>query len=238
MVRTVVPKPIIPTRDDRYEYDVFISYRRHGEWPQWVGDIFLPLFANWLGEELGRDAMIFIDNRLETGVALPESLTHVLVKSRVLVPLWTSTYFSSAWCIAELAHMLYREKTCGYRTVANPSGLVVPAILHGGADYPPGVQNIQAVGLQQFVNLRTAPNSPTAEALSARIKEWIPQVASAIYTAPPWEPEWEHFFGAVIESLATTHAARHFLPPEVSGSVKSRRSWLLVSCGQNRLPHP
>jgi len=31
-----------------YEYDVFVSYRRHAEWPKWVQSIFLPLFNHWL----------------------------------------------------------------------------------------------------------------------------------------------------------------------------------------------
>src|SRR5579859_7464055 len=27
-----------------YEYDVFLSYRRYGEWPEWVKNVFTPLF--------------------------------------------------------------------------------------------------------------------------------------------------------------------------------------------------
>jgi hypothetical protein len=54
-----------------YESDVFLSYRRHGEWPGWVRDIFMPLFSHWLGEELPRDAKVFVDYEIETGDSWP-----------------------------------------------------------------------------------------------------------------------------------------------------------------------
>ena len=49
-----------------YDYDVFLSYRRYAEWPEWVNNVFRPLFAHWLGEECS-GVSIFIDYDIETG---------------------------------------------------------------------------------------------------------------------------------------------------------------------------
>jgi hypothetical protein len=93
-----------------YLYHVFISYRRYGEWPQWVGETFLPLFKTWLAAELGADAEVSFDQKMETGVAWPNELGVRLARSCVLVPLLTKQYFSSAWCTTEWALMRAREE--------------------------------------------------------------------------------------------------------------------------------
>ena len=59
-----------------YEHDVFLSYRRHAEWPKWVQRIFLPLFNHWLGEELP-GVRIFIDYDIETGELWPQRLPDI-----------------------------------------------------------------------------------------------------------------------------------------------------------------
>ena len=56
-----------------YEYDVFLSYRRYGEWPQWVNTVFRPLFDHWLGEEYP-GVEFFIDYEIETGDSWPQRL--------------------------------------------------------------------------------------------------------------------------------------------------------------------
>src|SRR5215510_11575348 len=68
-----------------YEFDVFISYCRLSEWPQWVQNHFLPLFEHWLSNELGRKASIFVDYSMEGGVSWPPQLGQTLARSAVLV---------------------------------------------------------------------------------------------------------------------------------------------------------
>ena len=70
-----------------YEFDVFVSYRRHGEWEAWVQDHFKPLFELYLSEDLGQEARVFIDSRLESGAQWPEHLAIAHARSAVLVPL-------------------------------------------------------------------------------------------------------------------------------------------------------
>lgn len=173
-----------------YKYEVFISYRRRGEWPQWVKEQFLPLFEHWLGSELGEDCRIYIDQNMEKGVSWPYDLASALSCSKVLVPLWSKEYFYSKWCKAELAHMLAREKKCKFRTPLNPGGLIVPAVIYDGDDIPNCISHISYLGIQDCTNIRMHKDSKTAEELSLKIKTWVPSIANAINLAPPYNSEW------------------------------------------------
>src|SRR5438309_10022485 len=103
-----------------YEYDVFISYRRYGKWPCWVKEKFLPLFNLWLSAELGHDARVTLDEQIEAGVDWPIDLGQKLARSKLLVPLLSRQYFSSRWCVTELAHIYAREQQCGFGTPETP----------------------------------------------------------------------------------------------------------------------
>jgi hypothetical protein len=172
-----------------YEYDVFLSYRRHGEWPEWVEKVFRPLFEHWLGEEHPR-VRIFIDYEIESGAAWPQRLGKALSESRVLVPLFSRQYFSSPWCQLELSQMSAREARCNFRTAENPGGLIVPAHIHDGDGFPARAQAIQAAKLQEYTNVRLAKGSATEEHLSEEIRDWVPDIATAIRSAPPHDDEW------------------------------------------------
>jgi len=172
-----------------YEYDVFISYRRHELWPEWVQNIFLPLFRHWLGEEVP-GVTIFIDYNIETGASWPRGLGHALGRSRVLVPLLSRQYFSSSWCQLEFGHMLAREAKCGFRTSTRPMGLIVPAHIHDGDSFPACARQIQAAQLQHYTNVRLSKESLTGELLSQEIRNWVPNVATAIRGAPDADGSW------------------------------------------------
>lgn len=173
-----------------YEYDVFISYRRHGEWPQWVKNQFLPLFDHWLGEELGSQYSIFIDQNIKEGISWPYELADALSCSKVLVPLWSRQYFYSLWCQSELAHMLVRQQECGFGTRKNRQCLIIPAIIHDGQDRPQFIKNISCLEIQDCTSVRMANGSPKAEKLDDRIKNWVPSIVKAINSAPQYNPDW------------------------------------------------
>ena len=199
-----------------YEFDVFISYRRHGEWPVWSNEIFRPLFYHWLGEELGRDPRIFSDDDIETGDSWPERLGNALGKSCVLVPLFSRQYFSSLWCQRELAHMFARESRCNYRTAECPHGLIVPAYIHDGRDFPHNVRMIQGAQLQKYTNVRLSKGSPTEERLSEEIRNWVPDVAKAIDGAPQYDPDWMVLaVQSFLEEFAATEA-KQLVPPRLA----------------------
>ncbi len=173
-----------------YEFDVFVSYRRHCEWPRWVREIFRPLFDHWLGEELGRPYTVFTDYDIETGASWPERLGQALGGSRVLVSLLSRQYFSSPWCQLEFAHMLAREAKCNLRTPQCPRGLIIPAHIHDGQDFPRFALAIQAAQLQPYTNVRLSEGSLTEERLSDEIRKWVPDIAQAISSAPAFDATW------------------------------------------------
>jgi hypothetical protein len=196
-----------------YEYDVFVSYRRHREWPVWVRDLFMPLFSHWLGEELGREAAVFVDDQIETGDSWPQRLGHSLGRTRVLVALFSRQYFASPWCLRELQHVLLRERSCGFRTAQNPAGLIVPAYIHDGEDFPHQVRHIQAAQLQPYTNVRLSKGSVTEERLSDEIRTWVPNVAHAIRSAPVCDPGWtEQAVTAFLEQFDTAAQAQNSPP--------------------------
>src|SRR5258705_3820007 len=93
-----------------YQYDIFISYRRNEESRRWIEAHFEPLLKLRVDLNLGREPVVFIDDRIESGTSWPLQLASALATSRILVPLWTKTYFQSKWCTEELSHMLAREQ--------------------------------------------------------------------------------------------------------------------------------
>jgi hypothetical protein len=196
-----------------YQFDAFVSYRRHGEWPDWVRDIFMPLFSHWLGEELGQEARIFVDYQIETGDSWPQRLGKSLGETRVLVALFSRQYFASPWCNRELQHVLLREQACGFRTAQNPRGLIVPASIHDGEGFPHQVQHIQAAQLQPFTSVRLSKGSLRAEQLDDEIRTWVPSVAHAIQSAPVWDPNWtEQAVAAFVEQFDATAPAQTSAP--------------------------
>lgn len=213
-----LPLPAVECRVMSYEWDVFISYRRRGEWPKWVHDIFIPLLDHWLGEELGRDPEIFVDQRMESGSAWPYDLARAHGTSRVLIALWSKQYFNSAWCVTELSLMREREVHCGLGTVAQPGGLVVPASIHDGDSFPADARIITYRELQEYTNVRLAQNSPTEERLSDSIRDWAPDIARAIDRAPAFDPAWTGLAANAFMVRFSTPAAQQTQVPSLGAA--------------------
>jgi TIR domain len=162
-----------------YEYDVFVSYCRAGEWERWVQRRFLRVFKHWLMEALGREPKIFLDSMLEDGI-WPIKLALALSRSKVLVPLWTRSYFGSIWCLSELTHMYARQHL-------SSRSLIMPAVLHDGDSFPAPVKAIHYVQLQKYAS----PWAPPSKGLSDQIQQWTQAIARAIASAPEFDPSWE-----------------------------------------------
>ena len=168
-----------------YDYDVFLSYRRWAEWPRWVERHFSPLLTHWLGEELGRPPQVFIDSQIiEVGEIWPTELTRALARTRVLVCLWSRSYFDSSWCLAELSHMLTRQDETGAR-------LILPATVHDGDRIPASLMYLQTARLNDCANPRMTVDSPASEQLSDLLQRFAVPVASAVNQAPPFRRAWE-----------------------------------------------
>lgn len=175
-----------------YEHDIFLSYSRKGEWPDWVREKFLPLLRHWLGEELGREPGIFFDQEMEAGQAWPHRLRLAVARSRIVVPLWSRMYFASDWCLREMSLMVARERQHGFGVAGDPGRLVVPAAIHDGDDFPPSATDgNQFFPLQEVANVRIARESVLHERFSDRIRGWAPSIRHAIERSPACDEAWE-----------------------------------------------
>jgi hypothetical protein len=173
-----------------YEYDIFISYKRDAETNRWIADHLEPLLKTYVELELGRAPRIFRDDKLEAGTTWPVALGAKLAGSRVLLALYTKTYFHSEWCTRELSAMLEREEQVGGRTATKPDGLIVPLILHDCEPLPAKVKNIQAQPIRECFNVRMRKDSPRAELLADEIGRIAKPIARAIGEAPQWRSAW------------------------------------------------
>jgi hypothetical protein len=175
-----------------YLYDIFISYKRGKETNLWIREHFQPLIEHCVELELGRKPTIYRDDQLSDGATWPVDLGIALGSSRVLVPLWTKTYFHSDWCVRELSVMLDREKKTNRRTPANSDGLVIPIVLHNYEIAKPELKHVQYREIRKCFNVRMQRNSERAEQLADELLDAAPGIAKFIENAPEWEPEWPH----------------------------------------------
>ncbi len=174
-----------------YQNDIFISYKRDPETYRWIKDHFEPLLVHSVTLELGRQVTVFIDDQIEAGTSWPNELGAELGCSKILVPLFSRTYFSSKWCCLELSQMLSREQKLGYRTVNNRNALIVPVAVHDGDSFPQHIAHIQYFGIHNCFNVRMGINSPRAEELADILSKKAQAFATAISQAPNWQPNWQ-----------------------------------------------
>ena len=97
-----------------YINDVFISYKRGRINEQWLTDIFLPIFSNFLNDALPFDPKIFVDRTgLTPGVLFRDELFINLLYSKCIVSIWSPPYFrKSEWCVKEFLTMKNRKEFC------------------------------------------------------------------------------------------------------------------------------
>jgi hypothetical protein len=198
-----------------YAYDIFLSYRRDPETRNWIGLHLVPLITLRVGFELGQPPTISVDDQIESGNSWPLDLAMRLGSSRVLLALWTKTYFNSKWCTQELCHMLAREKITNRRTHAHPKGLIIPAVIHDGEDFPLQARQIQYIDLKECFNVRMSKDSPRAEQLDEIIKKEAPAIAAAIRGAPEWRQKWPKKAAASLYEVFYRGAA----PPQATVPV-------------------
>ena len=176
-----------------YKYDIFLSYQRDPETLRWIKKHLVPILKLRVRLELGRDPVIFIDEQIEAGTSWPIELATKLAASRILIPLWTRTYFSSKWCSEEFCQMLARENETKRRTLENPRGLVVPAVIHDCEKLPAEFGHIEYFRISSCFNVRMSEDSPRAEELDEIIGVEALSIAKAINDAPQWQIPMSYF---------------------------------------------
>jgi hypothetical protein len=133
-----------------------------------------------------------MDSQIETGSSWPQSLAQAHARSKLMVAVLSRDYFLSPWCRLEFALMRRREKTHKFRTVANPSGLIVPVIIDDGDCFPLDAKEIQGQSLHRFANPFIRMDSPKQEELAEELRTTLcPTIQQALQNVPDFDSGWE-----------------------------------------------
>jgi len=177
----------------KYEYDVFISYRRKETCKWWVENRFLPLFKEKLEEAVGgRRVEIFFDqSEIEGGDAWKMKLKRALACSKCLVPILMPSYFHSEWCTTEFAIIHNRQKKLGYNTIENPSGLIVPIQVNDGKYFPECVNELEMWKFHSYFKKGTYfEETQRFYEFQDRLDDLVQNIANILDNIPNWKTEW------------------------------------------------
>jgi TIR domain len=175
-----------------YIYDFFLSYRRHAPVGDWVKYHFYPLLNRWLAQSMPEDPKIFIDfNDIDTGSNWSARLRNGLKSSRCLIAVWSPDYFRSSWCLAECHSMMAREQVLGFRTDANPAGLIYPVVFSDGVHFPKEFQQIQQKNLKPWAisSLAFAETKEFVE-LEREVKQIAEELSAMLQHCPEWQEDF------------------------------------------------
>jgi hypothetical protein len=193
----VAVSPLAPeTAPTDYLYDVFLSYTHAPPFGPWARGGFLDLFEQYLRNALFRHPNIFYDaTDIKHGDAWPLRIKRALAASRCLVAVWSPDYFISEWCVRECCVMLTREQKLGYRTINNPSGLIVPVRVFATEHLPEAIRKLiddtHYLDAQDYTSsVENYKATPEYGALEKELKKWVFKVADVINKAPAWENDW------------------------------------------------
>ena len=200
-----------------YEYDIFVSYKRHPEWTPWVREFFVNALHAFVGVNFP-SFHVFFDEQIESGAAWSLELKRALLHSRVLLSVLSPQYFSSNWCVNEMSIFLEREQTLGLRTSSNPGGLIIPMQLHDGDFYPAYFwNNFQARDMKKFANrtLRANPNTLLGQDFDCEMQVWSPEICQILSRAPAHDSAWEHHTGSGFFSHLHQSDPHYGAPPRL-----------------------
>lgn len=184
--------PACAPRDDGYSFDVFLSYRRSGRGSvaEWVHNHFHPLLVSCLADELPEEPRVFIDLEAETGCRWPSLLEETLLRSRLLVAVWSPPYFHSSWCLAEWLSMEAREQVVRSKPGRTP-GLVYPVVYADSTHFPPAARERQARDMKAWsVPAAHYRESHDYHGLHREMRKLASEIAGILPRTPEWTPDW------------------------------------------------
>lgn len=179
--------------DADYEYDIMLSYANDFSGP-WIRKIFYPLFDWFLQDFLGRPVTIEQVSHLSPRSGdYTLNLRNILNKSRCLVPIWSTSYFNSSWCLFECCAMLERERLTGYGTSSNPVRLAIPVLASDCIGFPSFTQNFpDPLDCRDYIVPPSIAlgNSDAYFTFRNNLAIWVQQVIEAIKQPPTFQKEW------------------------------------------------
>jgi hypothetical protein len=170
-----------------YEYDVFLSYKRHELTLNWTRKV-ASMLVLWLTEELNRPARVFIDeSSIQIGQKWPDEIKHALKHSRCIVCIWSPSYFQSSWCVSEWKSFVDREKMGNPK----PYTLIAPLRFHDGEHFPEEAKGVEWSDVTEYAFTMPAFwDSQRAIELEAKLKAFARSVANIVSQAPAFDGNW------------------------------------------------
>ena len=177
-----------------YINDVFISYKRGRINEQWLTDIFLPIFSNFLNDALPFDPKIFVDRTgLTPGVLFRDELFINLLYSKCIVSIWSPPYFrKSEWCVKEFLTMKHRQEIFQLSQLTMPKTLIWSVLYRDVEPIPEFADGITYLDYTDY-NLVGDAFFKTEKYLSfqTKIEADIRTIAEIINNVPPLPASWE-----------------------------------------------
>ena len=196
-----------------YSYDLYISYRRHPIWSQWVRTHVRRLLDTYLTQDLGRSPNLFVDDQIEPGADWPVKLGKALGGARLLLPIYSRDYFNSDWCIHELDLMHVRLKRLQREASSFPT-LIFPARRHEQVIIPGELRDINYEDWIAFGNVDIQPNTPRMEQFGDSVRQFTPHLARAIQAVPEFDASWPVECMQRFERLYEAHCTGQSVGPD------------------------
>jgi hypothetical protein len=108
-----------------YRYSAFISYKRDGDYQEWVDKIFYPIVSKFFIDEYGENSTFKDVEQIPSGASVSESLKAAVIKSACMIAVLNGPYFcKSEWCTTEFAAVYNRQKLY----MQGGAGLLFPVV--------------------------------------------------------------------------------------------------------------
>jgi hypothetical protein len=174
-----------------YEFDIFISYSRHGSAGKWLMNHFYPKLLDCLHDELPVAPRVYVDKEMQRGVDWPYDLQKALLHSKIIMPLFTPPYFNSPWCLAEWQSMRARQELLGLASAEVPQGLVYPILYSDSDNFPMEARRLAWWNFKEFANPDLVyQQSREFINFHGRVVELARDLAGLLRQVPEWQPDW------------------------------------------------
>jgi TIR domain len=182
---------LIISRVSGYEYDIFISYSRHGSAREWMQNHFLAALKDCLADETAPTPRIYVDYTMPKSSDWPSNLQWALLRSKIMVQLLAPHYFLSEWCMAEWHSMRERQNKLGLASVDVPQGLICSILYADSQNFPPEGRNVSWWDFKKFaIPFPAFRNSGDYIPFYEKVRELARDLVELLDQVPEWQPDW------------------------------------------------
>ncbi len=178
-----------------YDWDVFISYKRGGNSPDFAR-VLRDGLRRGLADQFPNPRVFFDDLSAEAG-AHPEHLMHTVRSSALVLAVWVPAYEMSDWCAAEWFLARARERLCpGAPSLVYPVRWEVSSndIEGGRLPGPAGVRGDTSLvpSIAEFSKQTKQIRFPTVAtpAFCAATSDLARDLAGRLNHVPAWDPDF------------------------------------------------